>query len=123
MIRLDGGLFFATAEALDERIREIISADPPLTALVIDLEGVAFIDSQGAAKLTELVDLTEAEGVALRMARIKPRVVAVLKAEGILDRIGPTTSTATSTGPWRRNCPRAQTTRREQADSTRDASK
>ena len=88
MIRLDGGLFFATAEAFDERIREIISADPPLTALVIDLEGVAFIDSQGAAKLTELVDLAEAEGVTLRLARIKPQVIAVLKAEGILDRIG-----------------------------------
>ena len=85
---MDGGLFFATAEALDERIREIISADPPLTALVIDLEGVAFVDSQGAAKLTELVDLTEAEDVTLRLARIKPRVIAVLKAEGILDRIG-----------------------------------
>jgi SulP family sulfate permease len=88
VIRLDGGLFFATAEALDERVREIISADPPLTALVIDLEGVAFVDSQGAAKLTELVDLAEAEGVTLRLARIKPQVIAVLKAEGIFDRIG-----------------------------------
>ena len=88
VIRLDGGLFFATVEAFDERIREIISADPPLTALVIDLEGVAFVDSQGAAKLTELVDLTEAEGVTLRLARIKPQVLAVLKAQGILDRIG-----------------------------------
>ena len=88
VIRLDGGLFFATAEALDERIREIISTDPPLTALVIDLEGVAFVDSQGAAKLTELVDLTEAEGVTLRLARIKPQIIAVLKAQGILDRIG-----------------------------------
>jgi anti-anti-sigma factor len=88
VIRLDGGLFFATAEAFDGRIRAITSADPPLTALVIDLEGVAFIDSQGAAKLTELVDLAEAEGVALRLARIKPQVIGVLKAQGILDRIG-----------------------------------
>ncbi|GAA4345096.1 SulP family inorganic anion transporter [Microbacterium rhizosphaerae] len=88
VIRLDGGLFFATAEAFDERIREIISVDAPLTALVIDLEGVAFVDSQGAAKLTEIVDLTEAEGLALRLARVKPQVLAVLKAQGILDRIG-----------------------------------
>jgi SulP family sulfate permease len=89
VIRLDGGLFFATAEAFDERIRETISADPPLTALVIDLEGVAFVDSQGAAKLTEIVDLAEAEGITLRLARIKPQIIAVLKAQGILDRIGP----------------------------------
>ena len=88
MIRLDGGLFFATAEAFDERIRGIISADPPLTALVIDLEGVAFIDSQGAAKLTEVLDLGEGEGVTLRLARIKSQVIGVLKAQGILDPIG-----------------------------------
>ena len=54
VIRLDGGLFFATAEALDERIREIIQ-DGPRHA-VIDLEGVAFVDSQGAAKLTEIAN-------------------------------------------------------------------
>ncbi|WP_404430887.1 sulfate permease [Microbacterium lacus] len=88
VIRLDGGLFFATAEAFDERIREIIAGDSPPTALVIDLEGVAFVDSQGAAKLTELIDLTEAEGVTLRLARIKPQILGVLEAQGILGRIG-----------------------------------
>ena len=29
VIRLDGGLFFATAEAFDERIRELISGTSP----------------------------------------------------------------------------------------------
>ncbi|TQK18831.1 high affinity sulfate transporter 1 [Microbacterium sp. SLBN-154] len=88
VIRLDGGLFFATAEAFDERVREIVSGEPPITALVIDLEGVAFVDSQGAAKLTELVDLAEAQAIALRLARIKPQVTPALDAEGVLDRIG-----------------------------------
>jgi SulP family sulfate permease len=88
VVRLDGGLFFATAEAFDERIRELISADPPLTALVVDLEGVAFVDSQGAAKLTEIIDLTEADGITLRLARIKPQVRRVLEAQGALERIG-----------------------------------
>ncbi|MFF2369224.1 SulP family inorganic anion transporter [Agromyces sp. NPDC058110] len=88
VVRLDGGLFFATAEAFDERIRELISGDPPVTALVLDLEGVGFIDSQGAAKLTEIRDLTEAEGIALRLARVKPSVGTVLGAQGLLERIG-----------------------------------
>lgn len=88
VMRLDGGLFFATAEAFDERVRELMAAESPSDALVLDLEGVGFIDSQGAAKLTEIRDLTEAEGITLRLARVKPHVADVLRAQGVWDRIG-----------------------------------
>jgi SulP family sulfate permease len=87
VLRVDGGLFFATAEALEERVREL-AHDGDQRALVLDLEGVNFVDSQGAAKVTEIHELTEADGVALRLARIKPQVYAVLEADGIIDRIG-----------------------------------
>jgi sulfate permease, SulP family len=87
VLRIDGGLFFATAEALEERVREL-ARDGDQRALVLDLEGVNFVDSQGAAKLTEIHELTEADGVALRLARVKPQVLAVLEVEGIIDRIG-----------------------------------
>ena len=85
---MDGGLFFATAEALEERVRELAEEDDDRRALVLDLEGVNFIDSQGAAKVTEIHELTEADGVTLRLARVKPQVLAVLRADGIIDRIG-----------------------------------
>ncbi len=89
VLRLDGGLFFATAEALEERIRELQDgADPPLRTLVLDLEGVNFIDAQGAAKLTEIEELTGAEGISLRLARVKPNVRTVLQVDGLIDRIG-----------------------------------
>ncbi len=88
VIRLDGGLFFATAEAFDDRIRGLMAGDQRLTALVLDLEGVGFMDSQGASKVTEIRDFTEAEGVTLRLARVKPHVRDVLRAQGVLDRIG-----------------------------------
>ena len=88
VLRLDGGLFFATAEALEDRIRALADADHPLRVLVLDFEGVNFIDSQGAAKLTEILELTDADGVTLRLARVKPHVLAVLRADGIIDRIG-----------------------------------
>jgi anti-anti-sigma factor len=87
VLRMDGGLFFATAEALEERIREL-AQDGDQRALVLDLEGVNFVDSQGAAKVTEIHELTEADGVELRLARVKPQVYAVLEADGIIDRIG-----------------------------------
>jgi SulP family sulfate permease len=88
VLGMDGGLFFATAEALEERVLELARDGHPRRALVLDLEGVNFIDSQGAAKLTELHELTAADGVTLRLARVKPRVLAVLHADGVVDRIG-----------------------------------
>ena len=88
VLRLDGGLFFATAEALENRIRALAEEDGPLRVLVLDLEGVNFIDSQGSAKLSELHELTEASGVVLRLARVKPHVLAVLRKDGIVELIG-----------------------------------
>ena len=58
-------------------------------ALVLDLEGVNFVDSQGAAKVTEIHELTQADGVGLRLARVKPQVLARVQADGIVERIGP----------------------------------
>ncbi|MFN8186910.1 MAG: sulfate permease [Gaiellales bacterium] len=89
VLRLDGGLFFATAEALEERIRAVTASGSPVRGLVLDLEGVDFIDSQGAAKLTELHELSLVDGWTLRLARVKPPVAAVLRADGFLERLGP----------------------------------
>jgi high affinity sulfate transporter 1 len=88
VIRLDGGLFFATSEALEQRIRGLIDGDSPTHAIVLDLEGVNFVDSQGSAKLAELRRVAQAEGVDLRLARIKPQVRAVLDADGVIEQIG-----------------------------------
>ena len=63
VLRLDGGLFFATAEALEERVRELTETDSaPLRALVLDLAGVNFIDSQGSDKLAAIQRLVETSG-------------------------------------------------------------
>ena len=57
VLRFDGGLFFATAESLENRVRaDRRTATARSTALVLDLEGVNFIDSQGAAALAEVHD-------------------------------------------------------------------
>ena len=86
-LRLDGGLFFATAEALEDRVRAL-AEENAMRTLVLDLEGVDFIDSQGASKLTELYEFTEASDVTFRLARVKPHVLAVLRADGVVERIG-----------------------------------
>jgi sulfate permease, SulP family len=84
VLRLDAGLFFATTEALEDRVRSYTDSDTPPRAIVLDLEGVNFIDSQGATKLAELHRL----GVPLRLARLKPQVRSVLEADGSIELIG-----------------------------------
>jgi SulP family sulfate permease len=89
VLRLDGGLFFATAEALEDRVRALAEdAGAAHRALVLDLEGVNFIDSQGAAKIAEVHELSAAGGVTLRLAGAKPQVLIVLRADGVVDRVG-----------------------------------
>jgi sulfate permease, SulP family len=88
VLRLDGGLFFATADALEDRVREVALSAPGSAAIVLDCGGMDFIDSQGSAKMSEILDLTRQAGVALRLARLKPPVREVLERDGVLGRIG-----------------------------------
>ena len=89
VLRLDGALFFATAQALEDRVRGLADdgAEPP-HAFVLDLEGVNFIDSQGSEQLAEIHRLVESHGATLRLARVKPNVYAVLRTDGFIDRLG-----------------------------------
>jgi anti-anti-sigma factor len=88
VLRLDSGLFFATAEALDNRVRDAILDGDGVRAVILDLGGVEFVDSQGAAKLAELNKIAETEGVVLRLARVRPEVEDMLDADGLVATIG-----------------------------------
>jgi SulP family sulfate permease len=88
VIRLDGGLFFATSDALEDRIRDIIQSTPVLNGIVLDCEGINFIDSQGSAKVADIADLAKGAGTSLRLARVKPAVYATLERDGVIARIG-----------------------------------
>ena len=88
ILRLDGGLFFATSDALEDRVREVALSTPGITGIVLDCEGIDFIDSQGSAKMGEILELTRQADITLRLARVKPAVYEILSRDGFLDRIG-----------------------------------
>ncbi len=88
ILRLDGGLFFATSDALEDRVREVALSTAGITGIVLDCEGIDFIDSQGSAKMGEILELTRQADITLRLARVKPAVYEILKRDGFLDRIG-----------------------------------
>lgn len=83
VLRLDSGLFFATAEALEDRVRELLPADnEDVRGFVLDLEGVNFVDSQGIEKLAAIKQLVESRNAELHLARAKPDVRAMMAADG-----------------------------------------
>ena len=88
-LRLESGLFFATADALGDRLRGLVLASPaPVTAVVLDCADIPFVDSQGSASLGEMVELARNNGIRVRLARVKPGVLAVLERDGVLDVLG-----------------------------------
>ncbi|WP_146925686.1 SulP family inorganic anion transporter [Cellulomonas xylanilytica] len=89
VIRIDGGLFFATADALEDRVREVAEANPGLSAIVIDCGAITIVDAQGAATLHEILALAQDHDVTVRLARVKPSVRATLARDGVVDRLGP----------------------------------
>lgn len=88
VLRLDGGLFFATSDALEDRVREVALSTSRIAGIVLDCEGIDFIDSQGSAKLHEVLGLARQAGITLRLARVKPAVHDLLACDGVLDDIG-----------------------------------
>jgi high affinity sulfate transporter 1 len=83
VLRLDAGLFFATTEALEDRVRALFpDASGELAAVVIDLEGTNFIDSQGSDKLKELDDFCHQQGCELHLARVRSEVKRTLVSDG-----------------------------------------
>ena len=87
VLRLDSGLFFATSQALEERVREL-ALEGPARCVVIDFEGVNFIDSQGAEQLSSIYGFLEYNEMELRLARVRPGVLEVLRADGFVDNLG-----------------------------------
>ena len=86
-IRLDGGLFFATSDALQDRVRAVIQC-ADVACVVLDCEGINFLDSQGSAAIDDLLVMCRQAQVTLRLARVKPAVRAILEREGTVDRLG-----------------------------------
>jgi SulP family sulfate permease len=89
VLRFDAGLFFASADALVDRLIDLHhQADPKLHTIVLDFEGVNFIDSQGADTLAGILELAASRDIELRLTRVKTDVKEVLQRDGFIDRLG-----------------------------------
>ena len=89
VLRFDGGLFFVNAGALGDRLRDIRVEDKHgLSGVILSMEGVNFIDTEGADVLKRIAQAGEAYNIDLHLARVKPQVLAVLERDDVIDVIG-----------------------------------
>ena len=100
-IRMDGGLFFATSDALEDRMRQLIHATPGLTGIVLDCGGINFVDSQGSPRWVTWSTSPRSPGSRCGwLASSRPSGPPWNETASSSDSV-PSTSTATSTGRCR----------------------
>jgi sulfate permease, SulP family len=87
VLRMDGGVFFATADAFLDQVRAAVLS-PDVGGVVLHFAGVNFMDSQGAATLSEIIRLAEDSDVELRLAAVRPAVRRVLERQGAIELLG-----------------------------------
>ena len=88
-IRLEGALFFVTADSLEDRIDRLIDEpDVPVELVVLDCQSVNFIDAQGSEKLTRITRELRGRAIGFKLARVKTEVFDVLERDGTIAEIG-----------------------------------
>jgi anti-anti-sigma factor len=89
IIRFDGPLYFATANALRDKVRAVTTdVSPPVTVVLIDMEGVDYIDLEGSDMLNEISKNMKSVGVEIHLARVKHEVLQMLEKDGVYQIIG-----------------------------------
>ena len=89
VVRLDAPLIFANAEAFHARVVDVVdAADPPPLGVVIDLETVDTIDTDGGDELRSIKDELDERGVQLAISRLNFEGREALRSNDVYDRIG-----------------------------------
>lgn len=89
VLGFDGGLIYVNSATLGDRVRELhIASAGALKGVVLTMEGVDFIDVEGADAMKEIAEMSRDQGIDLHLARVKADVLAVLERDGVVDLIG-----------------------------------
>ncbi len=89
-IRPNEGLFFANAASLTDAISELArNSDPPVKAVLLDLEMTFELDVPSADALAALKEGLARANIALLVCRVHGEVRDILDQSGVTDKIGP----------------------------------
>ena len=86
ILRFDGGLFFVNAGALSDRLRQLrVDSPTGLAGVILSMEGVNFIDTEGSDALVSLAKIGLDADIDVRLSRVKPQVLDVLDRDGFFE--------------------------------------
>lgn len=89
IVRFDDGLFFVNSGALGDHLRDIrVQEGDELNGVVLSMEGVDFMDVEGADAVMKIAKAGEDLNIDLYLARVKGPVLDVLQRDGVVDLIG-----------------------------------
>jgi high affinity sulfate transporter 1 len=84
VVRIDGGIFYANADAVKDRIDNLVAdADPPVTRLVVDLDNVGSLDIAAMDMLNELNEAGTQSGYAVQAVGATSSVRQLLHEDGL----------------------------------------
>jgi SulP family sulfate permease len=84
IVRIDGGIFYANADAVKDRIDELIAAaSPPVTRLVLDLDNVGSLDIAALDMISALQESAEQNGTSLELVGATSSVRDLLSQDGL----------------------------------------
>ncbi len=88
--RFEAPLVFANAEVFtDDVLATVAAADPPPSTVILDFAQVADVDSTGDAALADLRRTLGDRGVRLQLSRATGAVIELMRADGVVDALGP----------------------------------
>lgn len=88
VLRFDGPLFFATASSLRNRVLQLTRhAEPPVQAVVLDLESTDLIDLEGSDELQKVAQELKEQGIGLYLARVKDGMQRIMAQDGVYEHI------------------------------------
>jgi high affinity sulfate transporter 1 len=87
--RFDAPILFFNADWFRRRLIQLIdTAADPLHTVIIDMESSQLTDTTGADALARVFDRTRADGIGLKLCRVRMAVRHVLQHTGLLNTIG-----------------------------------
>jgi len=87
-VRFDGSLYFANVAYFEDAILEAVATNPKALYLLIVGDGINQIDASGEEVMHHLLDRLRSVGVTVVFSGLKKQVLDVMRATGLLDRIG-----------------------------------
>lgn len=87
VLRIDAGLFFGNAEAVNERLEEELHAHPDTRHLLLVLSGVNAIDSTALFAMMEWNRTLAGRGVTMHLAEVKGPVIDRLRQSNLLQQL------------------------------------